>query len=98
MLLLHPRQHVGGLIVEPNLPSLPKTQSFRSEREYNEWRREAYPRYLMRRQRERRPQSRGSMIPRVARLLAGLVIAPISALRGGRSQAASDHASARISR
>jgi hypothetical protein len=33
--------------MEPNLPRLHRTQNFRSEREYNEWRRETFPRYLM---------------------------------------------------
>jgi hypothetical protein len=33
--------------MEPNLPPLHRTQNFHSEREYNEWRREAFPRYLM---------------------------------------------------
>lgn len=38
--------------MEPNLPKIHRTQNFRNEREYNEWRRAAYPRHLMPRQNE----------------------------------------------
>ena len=40
--------YLGDSYREPKLPSSHKPRQFRSEREYNEWRREAYPRYLMR--------------------------------------------------